>query len=642
MSKLFWTAFLVILLTANLFAQSKTFFQTIEGSWKGTLEYQDYTSNKRVTMNVLITFKPVADGNSAETFAIYDDFGKIYKSNGKERIELAAKKFFEDETEFKIESNENGKMILIGSGQDGNDIQPTRKTITWTNDTLTILKETRTPWSFRNVYSLQRVAENNWKERFLNVEHLKADFAVMKKALTELHAGLYRYNTPTEMNAKFDALEAKLNKPLAESEFFKLVSQMLSEIKCYHTYTNPYNQKKEIREGLFNQSNYFPFYFEIIDRKMFITENASSKKLSRGSEITKINGVTVQEIIKKLLATTFADGNGTVEHRLKMLELNRSNGVLYANFDWMFPLHFPVKDGTFKIEAIDFITKKPTNFEVLAMTKAERLLEMEKRYGKNPSYDDDWKFEIWNDGTAYLKVANFITWRLSFDFKKFFADAFAEMRAKNAKNLVIDIRGNGGGDDNAYRELFKYMSKKEFPCKPPTKRYIRTNKADTEILKYVDTYDDDISNALKNGVPENLYKQTENGLLEFNDGQTCEPLKPYVNNFQGKIYLLINSDNASAAYIFSRYTKDAKLATLIGQETGGNLKGFNGGTYLFVTLPNSKFEFDIPVFAIFSDGENEDSGVMPDVSVERKAEDIGNNFDREIDSAKKIIKADKP
>ena len=58
MNKLFLAAIIAISIFAtNAFSQeSKIFFQTIEGKWQGTLEYQDYTSNRRVTMNTIITF----------------------------------------------------------------------------------------------------------------------------------------------------------------------------------------------------------------------------------------------------------------------------------------------------------------------------------------------------------------------------------------------------------------------------------------------------------------------------------------------------------------------------------------------------------------------------------------------------------
>ena len=84
---------------------------------------------------------------------IYDDFGKIVRSRGKERIDPTAKKFFDDETEFSIESRTAGKLVLLGKTQDGNTIEPVRKTIIFTSDSLTILKETRAPWTFRNVIS---------------------------------------------------------------------------------------------------------------------------------------------------------------------------------------------------------------------------------------------------------------------------------------------------------------------------------------------------------------------------------------------------------------------------------------------------------------------------------------------------------
>lgn len=188
MNKLFLAAIIAIsILSINAFSQSKTFFQTVEGKWQGTLEYSDYKSNERVTMNTIITFKPSPDGNSAETYTIYDDFGKIYKSNGKERIDLTTKKFFEDETEFAVESIETGKIVLTGKTQDGDTIEPTRKTITYTNDSLTILKETRTPWTFRHVYTLKKVVENNQPESVISAQQLREDFAVFKKTLTTIH-----------------------------------------------------------------------------------------------------------------------------------------------------------------------------------------------------------------------------------------------------------------------------------------------------------------------------------------------------------------------------------------------------------------------------------------------------------------------
>ena len=639
MNKLFFTAILAIILTANAFAQGKTFFQTIEGKWQGTLEYQDYTSNERVKMNTIITFKPSADGNAVEVYTIYDDFGKIYKANGKERIDLQAKKFFDDDTEFAIESSSDGKIVLIGTTKDGDTVEPTRKTITYTNDTLTILKETRSPFQFRNAYTLKRVVENKQPAVILTAQQLQGDFAIFKKTITTIHPAIYRYNTRESLEKDFAEFENRLKNPMSEAEFFILISQFTNKLKCGHTYTNYYNQDDKLKERLFNQKTYLPFYFQIIDGKMIITANASSKNISPGSEITKINGITVKEIIEKLLTVTKADGNSTLEHRLSSLQLTRFEAESYALFDWYFPLFFPVKDEIYDIEATGFTSKKTAAFSVLAMTKAERTAEMAKRYGASPTYDDGWKFEIQDSKTGYLKIDNSITWRLkTIKFKEFLANAFAELRAKNIKNLIIDLRGNGGGSMDIGFELSRYLATKKLRPYAESRRLVRNVAAQPELLKYLDTYSDELIDGLKSGIPANMFRKFDNKYFEIIGRENYPAVEPYANNFQGKSFVIVDSSNASATFQFLDYVKTNKLATIVGQTTGGNKQGINGGNYYFLHLPNSKIEVDIPVYFQSPLSPQKDESVIPDVVVKKQSEDIGKDFDREIFTVKEMIK----
>lgn len=165
MNKLFITAILsLVVFSANAFAQveNKTFFQTISGNWEGTLEYQDYSANKRVKLKTYLIIKPAADGNSAEFLTIYDDFGRIIKDTKIVKIDSAAKQYFSGETEYKIDLIEAGKIILLGSGQDGEKIEPSRTTITFDSNSLVFLKETRTPWQFRNQLTLRRTNKTDF------------------------------------------------------------------------------------------------------------------------------------------------------------------------------------------------------------------------------------------------------------------------------------------------------------------------------------------------------------------------------------------------------------------------------------------------------------------------------------------------
>jgi hypothetical protein len=644
MKKLILTTILgLLILSADALAQEggRNFFQALAGKWRGTLEYQDYSADRRVTLNTVMTFKPAADGNSAEVFIVYDDFGKIYRANGRQRIDAAAKKFFDDETEFTVESIADGRLVLLGKTQDGDRVEPTRKTITVSGDRLTILKETRAPWQFRHLYTLRRLVENREPEKVLSAAALAEDFAVFKKTLTELHPGIYRYHTPEGLAGDFAELEGKLTRSMRESEFLILVAQFTARLNCGHTYANFYNQDEKLRARLFEGRTYLPFYFRIVDGKMIVTANASSKKLAAGSELTRINGVAVGEIIEKLLMVAKADGRGAPGHRVQALELTRHEAEKYALFDWYFPLFFPLSEEIFTIDALDFASKKAVKFQIPAMTKAERTLEMAARYGPPPTYDDGWKFEIRNGSTGYLKIDNSIVWRLkTINFKEFLAAAFAELRAKNVKKLIIDLRGNDGGSMDIGFELARYLAPKPLPPYAESRRLVRNVAARPELLKYLDTYSQELKNGLKDGLPESSFRRFDDRYFEITNRENYPAVEPYENNFRGRAFIVADASNASATFQFLNYVQTNRLATLVGQSTGGNKQGINGGNYFFLSLPNSRVEIDIPVYFSAPLEPQKDESVIPDVPVKRRPEDIGNGFDRELAVIKDLIRKD--
>ena len=519
MTKVLPTLLLLALFAPAALAQTDFSFRPLAGHWEGTLEYLDYSSEKRVRLKTYITITPSADGRAADFATVYDDFGRIVKSTSVERIDAAARKYFAGATEYAVETSAPGRLVLLGSGEDGERVEPIRKTYELNGDALTILKETRTPWRFRNRLTLRRAALGALAPRPLTTAAAKEDFAALVRVLKELHPGLYRYQTPAVFESTAARFAARLDRPFAEGEFFARVAEFVAAIRCGHTYLNPFNQNALVRERLFGGRTYLPFYFDVVDGRLVVTADASGRNLARGSELAKINGIPARRIIARLLTVATGDGRATLDHRLESLSLTRFRAERYALFDLYFPLLFPFEGEKFAIEAVDFATGKKISFTAPALTKAERTAAIEKSDGPAPTYDDGWKFEVRDERTAYLKIANSITWRLKkIKFKEFLADAFRELRARRVPNLIVDLRGNDGGDMQIGYELARYLAPRRLPPYAAGRRLVRNVAARPDLLGLLDTYSEELKSSLKNGLPADSYRALGDGFFEMLPG----------------------------------------------------------------------------------------------------------------------------
>ena len=84
------------------------------------------------------------------------------------------------------------------------------------------------------------------------------------------------------------------------------------------------------------------------------------------------------------------------------------------------------------------------------------------------------------------------------------------------------------------------------------------------------------------------------------------------------------------------------LATLVGQPTGGNLRGTNGGWIAFLRLPRSRIELDLPLKGYFPMDEQPDRGLVPDVVVPESVEDVVLGSDAPLEAVQRLIAAGRP
>lgn len=470
-------------------------------------------------------------------------------------------------------------------------------------------------------------------QTIIKADGLREDFTIMKKAYTTLHPGLYRYAEPATVETYFDRLERDLQRNLTRAEAYLTFSKFLAQIKCGHTYCNFWNQPDEVKQELFHQADKVPFTFRLIAGRMLVTQSAADDaRVKRGVEILAINGVPVKSILANLLTVVKGDGSNDGK-RLHDLQLTGAGE--FEAFDVYFPLFYP-NNGKFAIKAHDLQTRKRFTFTANALTRSQRLEAIEKRYGKQQtSYDDLWQFKILDTQTAHLRIGSFVTWKMKLDWKAFLKTSFQEVEQKGIKHLILDIRGNEGGDDEVVSVLGQYLFSKPVRVEGKQK-LLRYVKIPPELDQYLTTWDSSFKNR------ENKVTDLGNGFFTWKDADARDTeIAASASAFRGKVYLLVDAANSSATFNLAALLKQSGLATLVGQQTGGNKKGLTGSQMFFLTLPNSKIEMDIPLVATVPLNRQPDEGIVPDVYVRPNVQDVVRAIDTEMEAVRRLIAKNK-
>lgn len=480
------------------------------------------------------------------------------------------------------------------------------------------------------LFSVTGKPQSIQSSKTLTSKELLKDFEVLKGALLNYHPGLYRFQDSSTVAKHFANLERQLKRDLSLSEAYLLFSKFTATLKCGHTFCSFYNQSGSIKDSLFNKKDKVPFTFFLFDKKMFIEKTVSgNEELKQGTEVLEINNVSVAIIIDTLIQYVKGDGNNNLK---RLIDLNLTGLGKFEAFDIFYPLLFPLTNNSYSIKIKPSDQTNILTLNVNPVSRSERFTLIESKYGKQPStLDDLWSFKILNNETGYLKIGTFVTNKLTIDWKKYLNNAFDELTEKNIQNLIIDIRGNEGGDDEVNLVLGKRLAKKQIEF-PAFKELLRYENVSDEFRPHLNTWDKSFYNRIGQ-----LIKQ-DNGFYTWKKDRGNSIIKQNSKAFQGNTYLLVDAANSSATFFLTAGLQQNKIATIVGSETGGNLKGTNGGQLFFLWLPNSKIEIDIPLIGYYPLTEQPDKGINPDVEIPLTISDILSNKHKALEKTLELIK----
>ena len=470
----------------------------------------------------------------------------------------------------------------------------------------------------------QRAKSETRQETRLTAKQLHEDVAILRRAYEQLHPGLHRYNTREQMEANFAELERQLNHDQSLADAYLAISRFTAKVKCGHSYPNFFNQQNAIVAELFQGQNRVPFYFRWLDGKMIVTRDFSAEKaFGPGDEILSINGVAAPEILRKLLTIARADGSNEAK-RIDLL--NVTGDSQYETFDIYFPLFFPQASTKMKILLRRGKQPKPHEAEVTALSYEQRLAPIEEKVAAKKGDTPLWTFRFLRSDVGYLQMPDWAVYNSKWDWKGFLDDIFHQLDEKKPSNFIVDLRGNEGGID-AGNPILAHLVGRDLPLQQYERR-VRYRKVPDDLTPYLDTWDPSFKDWGEKAVDlhDGFFR-----LTKYDDDELGDVIKPEGKRYAGKVWVLVDAANSSATFQFARTVQENHLATLVGEPTGGNLRGINGGAFFFLRLPNSKIEVDLPLIGTFPAKAEPDRGLQPDAEVKLKAEDIAAGRDRVLE-----------
>ncbi|MEJ7586049.1 MAG: S41 family peptidase [Ferruginibacter sp.] len=462
---------------------------------------------------------------------------------------------------------------------------------------------------------------------------LQEDYSLLRNILERKHPALYWYTPKDSMNYYFDSLYNNITDSMTENQFgWKILAPLTNKIHCGHTsFSMSKNWNKFIRD---KKAPSFPLFVKLWKDTMVVTGSLirNDAVFKTGTLLTSVNGIRSSELVKKMFQYLPLDGY--------------ADNVNYIRVSGNFPYYHRNIYGLFKNYRIGYIDSSgqektalrplysPVTDTSRSQQKQSRAQKISRNKRKAASKENARSLEIDTSlQTAILSLNTFANGD-GRHLRTFIKKTFTQIKDQQIKNLIIDLRSNGGGDVTMYVKLTRYIRNTSF----------KVADSAYAIAKHLAPYTSYIKQGLYNNIGLFfLTKKHSDGNYHFGYWERHFYRPETKNHFDGKVYVLTNGPTFSASTLFCNAIKGQANVTIVGEETGGGWHGNSGIMIPDITLPVTKLRVRLPLFKLvqYDHVPKNGRGVIPDIYIPPTVEGIRQNIDRKMEIVKGMIRDSK-
>ena len=349
----------------------------------------------------------------------------------------------------------------------------------------------------------------------------------------------------------------------------------------------------------------------------------TGQQIPRGTILKRINGYEYPKLRDSFFHYLITDGYA-LNGKYQSLSRLGSFGALYKNLYGLGDsLQVEYEDSSGNLKTTKLSVFKPLNDSL-------KLRQVTGPPRQVPSGNAIRSLQIDSSlSSGYMTITSFSRGN---GLKKFYRNSFAVLKEKQIRNLVIDVRSNGGGDVGLSTLLTRYLIDRHFKLADS----IYAIKSGSEYGKYIRFY-----LFYKLGLLF-VTKKGEDGHYHFRYYEKHRFKPTTKNHYNGQVYVVIGGASFSATTIFAHSLQGQRNVKLVGEETGGGAYGNSAWMIPDLKLPETGISFRLPLFRMIMDKEAIASGrgIRPDVYIVPTPEDIRKGKDPKIVKLQEWISKD--
>lgn len=426
----------------------------------------------------------------------------------------------------------------------------------------------------------------------LSRQGLVQDLTFLNEAIREGHPVNYRHNDTAPLTPLIDSVNTFEETDLSAASYRLIIGAALQRVGCVHTAVvkNPSSANHPAR--------YFPLVTHLLQQTLYVSRQSTGSHAYEGEEIVAINGVPAHAIVTDLLCYAASDGGGQIFARQFINRACTSLLAFYFNYPAQYQLQFLTRSVIVEATPLPVTIDKPSGRGTLLLRNQDnRLAQLAP-------------------GVGLLTVRSFSRSDVGFVRK-----AFGVVKEAGLTTLILDLRGNTGGNRNAGVALTRQLVDRPFsysilqprlrpgPFLNPTGRfYLLLSRLKYQVGHFFRRHRTGLGTAF-------TYRY-----------------QPATEGYRGQLYVLTDGFTASAATMVTAWLRQHASAVLVGSQAAGGYNGNNGGSFPLITLPYSKMQIRFPVYRLMLDDKSgQRTGLVPDHVPVYTIEDVRTNRDKEIE-----------